>query len=748
MAAETRRGPTRRLLAALLSIPLRFKITIPYLFVAILLAGLATWLVSQGFADSIRRQFNSRLVDDSQRVAEAVFDAESAHLSAVRALARTAGVPENVALARPEMLADLVQPYAVNSRLQLVDILDSQARGLYSLHRSPDESGKYATDEFGPYAEWAPVRQVLAGESDDLGDKYSAILSTPWGEALYTVGPIKDGQAVIGAVMVGSRLEAIIAGLHAEALTDLTVYGPDGSVIGSSLGDADQVPPLAEDTVALVSQLAGQQLATRPVRVGTRTYVEALRALFLRGEPSGLAVGVALPEALVAENRGASPGQLALLFSIGVLALIGLGVVVAQLIAIPVFELVRASTQVAGGRLDVEVGVRSADELGVLARTFNKMVTDLRQREFIKELFGRVVSEEVREALLQGDVGLGGEIKTVTVLFTDIRDYTTLSERLPPSEVVALLNTYFRAVNGTVSQQGGFINKFGGDSTLAVFGAPVSLPVEETAHRALQAALGIRAELALLNAGRVEAGQSPIRVGIGINTGEVVTGNVGSEERFEYTVIGDTVNVAARVQSLTRDLPDSNILITETTAQALSGDRHLHLQDLGEITFKGKTVGVRVFAVLGRRPPARQRDWLGAAERPRQDVLEAVFMYARGISIDSIAVIKGIAPREVARWIRRAHRSPEAAARELLEATPIASAELWWLSAEAEKGARQAAGGSRLARAPSGAPLPRRARLARPPSSRAATLVPVRLPPAAQMSAPAPPLRRLDGGAG
>jgi class 3 adenylate cyclase len=225
-----------------------------------------------------------------------------------------------------------------------------------------------------------------------------------------------------------------------------------------------------------------------------------------------------------------------------------------------------------------------------------------RHRQFMHDLLGRMVSDEVREALLLDQVQLGGDVKIVSVLFTDIRQFTTFSESHSPQEVLGVLNDYFSVVNGAIRAAGGMINKFGGDSTMAIFGAPINLLPTESARRAIHAALSIRIRLAEFNAQRQQAKLEPLVIGIGVNTGEAITGKVGSEDRFEYTVIGDTVNVAARVQSLTEQYQASNILITSGTYDAFNERAQLIVADHGEVTLKGKTKSVRIYGLMGLRP--------------------------------------------------------------------------------------------------------------------------------------------------
>lgn len=631
MSSGSRPAALSRLASAVLSIPLRFKITVPYLVVALLLAGLATWLVSQSLARSLEDRFRAWLADEFVAASEAVFQDEVAQLTAVRALAYTVGLPEAVAAADVAALEALIRPAAVNGRLAVVQVLDAGGQTLYSLQAVGDD---YQSGGWPGLEAAAPVRQVLEGQADALGDKFAGIADLADGALLYAVGPVKTADRVVGAVIVGAPLADRLARWSISPLARVSAFRPDGALAATTFGMEAGLPALAPDLISAVGAAGHRRLPSRLVRVGNAEFQEAVGALTLRGQPSGWLLSVALPRALAAEGADFGLAPLMALFAVGVLAIIGLGVVVAQVIAVPVFELVRASSQVAAGRLDVSVPSYAQDELGLLARHFNQMVGGLRQREFMRDLFGRVVSEEVREALLKGDVPLGGELKVVTVLFTDIRQFTALSEKHRPQDVVQVLNGYFAVVNGVIREVGGFVNKFGGDSTMAVFGAPVSLPAAESARRALRAALLIRARLAEFNARRAAAGQQPIAIGVGINTGEVITGNVGSAERFEYTVIGDTVNVAARVQALTAQLPGSSVLITEPTLKCLGPQHGLRLVDHGAMALKGKAKPVRVYGVVGLQPLQRQLPY---------ETLEAAYLFCRGFSPEQIALTQRVA---------------------------------------------------------------------------------------------------------
>ena len=216
----------------------------------------------------------------------------------------------------------------------------------------------------------------------------------------------------------------------------------------------------------------------------------------------------------------------------------------ARAVVSPIIAVRDAMQHVEEGRLDGELQVYDGTELGQLQAGFNQMVGGLREREHLRDVFGRHVGKEVAEAATGSDVELGGETRVVSVLFVDLVGSTTLATEKDPTEVVALLNRFFGVVVDEVDKRRGLVNKFIGDAALAVFGAPVDL--EDHAARALAAGRAIAARL---------AEEVPeIEAGIGISTGEAVAGNVGGESRFEYTVIGDAVNAAARLTELAKDV--------------------------------------------------------------------------------------------------------------------------------------------------------------------------------------------------
>jgi len=243
----------------------------------------------------------------------------------------------------------------------------------------------------------------------------------------------------------------------------------------------------------------------------------------------------------------------------------------------PIATVREALALVRSGELDVHVPVDDSTELGMLQAGFNDMVAGLRERERIRDLFGRHVGESVAAVATHSDVELGGETLEASVLMIDLIGSTGYASERPATEVVEMLNRFFTVIVEEVERRNGLVNKFMGDAVLAIFGAPVHLDNHATA--ALSAARGIMARL---------GDEVPeIGSGIGVSTGEVVAGNVGAASRFEYTVIGDAVNSAARLTELAKAAP-GHVLVTRRSVEAAYPQEQELWIDHGDTTLRGR----------------------------------------------------------------------------------------------------------------------------------------------------------------
>ena len=297
-----------------------------------------------------------------------------------------------------------------------------------------------------------------------------------------------------------------------------------------------------------------------------------------------LAAGLPAEE-IVTELAHASTVTFGIFVVLGIL----LTLVVARSLTLPLAGMAAALKRVEGGELDVAVPVNSADEVGVLADGVNAMVETLRDRERILQTFGRVVEPSVRDRLLSGGVGATGELRTASILFCDLRGFTTMAEQASPSEVVASLNEFFTTMTVWVRECGGFVDKFIGDAMLVVFGLFESHGDDDAgAAAALRCALGMHERLAQLNALRAARDQPPLAVSMGVHSGDVLAGTIGAADRHEYTVIGDAVNVAARLQQLCKDEAQSMLVSDAAYERARRAGCDVELTRREAVTLRGR----------------------------------------------------------------------------------------------------------------------------------------------------------------
>ncbi len=291
---------------------------------------------------------------------------------------------------------------------------------------------------------------------------------------------------------------------------------------------------------------------------------------------------------------------LGLRFLAGIGIIIIVCLVIARQVALsiqdPVEDLGLFVKKVQAGDLSKRIAGGGRDVLGRLGASLNEMVQGLQDRDRIKELFGRYVTTQVSDKIVKGEINLEGESRRVTILFSDIRGFTAMSEKMAPAQVVAFLNDYFSEMVEAVFAYGGVLDKFIGDGMMAVFGSMDDAP--DHPRRAVLAALQMKARLSKINGDRSILGKPPITIGIGIHTDTVIVGNVGSRKRLEYTVIGDGVNTCSRVEALNKEF-GTTILITETSYQAIKDE--FECRKMPEQEIRGKTKPLAFYEVISVR---------------------------------------------------------------------------------------------------------------------------------------------------
>ena len=259
--------------------------------------------------------------------------------------------------------------------------------------------------------------------------------------------------------------------------------------------------------------------------------------------------------------------------------LLGLPIMIltSRSISDPIREVVDAMAKVEQGRIDTFVGVYERSEIGRLQGGFNRMVAGIGERDRLRDLFGRHVGEDVARRALEGGASLSGDVRDAAILFIDLVDSTKLAANRPPREVAEVLNDFFRIVVSAVDERNGFINKFQGDAALAVFGVP--LPSEEAATAALATACNLRSQLGRL---------PQVDFGIGVSAGPVFAGNIGAENRYEYTVVGDAVNEAARLADFAKT-SDQRIVCSAAVIDRADAAERRHWMSSGETILRGRS---------------------------------------------------------------------------------------------------------------------------------------------------------------
>jgi adenylate cyclase len=265
---------------------------------------------------------------------------------------------------------------------------------------------------------------------------------------------------------------------------------------------------------------------------------------------------------------------------------------ISWLVARPIDQLRFAADAVSRGKLDLDVPVARADEFGLLLGEFNNMIRGLREKEKLRQTFGLHVGQRAAEQILARDPGLSGVEEEITVMFVDIRSSTAQAAKMRPAQVVEMLNDFFRVTVRVVEgQHGGMVNKYLGDGFMAIFGA--GNPGSKHAEDAVRAGRDILLAVDALNRELAASGSVPLRIGIGLHTGPAVVGSIGSPERLEFTAIGDTVNVASRIESLTKNL-GRPMLLTAAVRAHLGND--MPLEEFPPQQVRGVDEPVSVFA--------------------------------------------------------------------------------------------------------------------------------------------------------
>jgi class 3 adenylate cyclase len=426
---------------------------------------------------------------------------------------------------------------------------------------------------------WRPVERWAAGERTDRAGAL---------EATYSWGRISLVRSTLVYGIAGAGLGCTVGAIGGERGPDIAQY----AIAGASITIAVQAIALHQFAEALLrpariaiagdSDVGDALPRSRPAFAAWSNLATLATAFAFSFAGSAFAVAFDL----VGDGGAILTVVIAVGLTIGFAVPITVGTSFAPALR-PIRDLAEGTERVASGDYSRRLPVVQDDDLGALAASFNRMQSGLAERERLRAAFGSYVDPALATRLLeQGDDVFAGERRDVSVMFVDIRDFTPFAEANPAEVTVAHLNALFDIVVPTVLEAGGHVNKYLGDGALAVFGAPIDL--DRHADAAVASAVLIQQLVTDRFGGE-------IRIGIGVNSGTVIAGTIGGGGKLEFTLIGDTVNVAARVEQLTKTTGDG-ILLTQDTLDALQRPP-AGLVDRGEHELKGKSAPIRVHAV-------------------------------------------------------------------------------------------------------------------------------------------------------
>jgi adenylate cyclase len=462
---------------------------------------------------------------------------------------------------------------------RIIVAVDAKGAVLASAHaeHGPRALSAEASPEFAALLAGQPLAGMIPLQLDD-GPGY----------AIVAAQPVRQGEAQVGALAVLTPITArYLEHLEKKLGADLALWVNHKLVAACSDHPDPTIDGRAAEVVLLEAQ--GKLFALRTF------------------EPEALQKPGRVVELTASRDVTALRDQSrrSLWISLGVLAAIFAAVLALALrfaghMGEAVHAISLAAEQVKQGKYVRVPTSRSKDELAALGANFNAMVEGLQERDRLKDTFGRYVTRQIADHLLAGKVSLGGELVPVTVLFSDIRSFTSISERMEPRALLDLLNEYFSGMVESVMENHGVVDKFIGDAIMAVFGAPVPSPGDPL--HAVKAALAMRKRLQKINEGFVARGLPPLRTGIGLHSGQVVAGNMGHEQRMEYTVIGDAVNLASRLESMTKEL-QTDVLLSEDLYRQV--EHAVEARPLHKIHVKGRDQEVMVYALVGLKGEAK-----------------------------------------------------------------------------------------------------------------------------------------------
>ena len=362
---------------------IRWKIIVPYAVLTALLAAMGSYLATDLVTGSLSERFDNQLAESARVASDAVVQKERTHLEGVRTISFTEGVGEAARVGDAEALRKLVEPLAVNNAVERLEVLGPEGERLIGLRLAdPDTLSYAAIDDADLPAQWPVVQSILGREVDSFGDKQAQIVTTADGLVLYTAGPIYDASGLAGVALVGTSVDSLVNEIKVQSLADVTIYDFSGSALESTFdrragGTSDELVLEVQPAVA-TSVLEGETIREERTLFG-RGYNLVYGKLQVRNEIVGL-YSTALPSDFIFSAANTTRTQIVIVFGLGIAAVMAVGFYLTHRLTTPILKLVSTARLVASGDLTARSGVRSSDEIGVLATSFDHMTEKLQKQ--------------------------------------------------------------------------------------------------------------------------------------------------------------------------------------------------------------------------------------------------------------------------------------------------------------------------------------------------------------------------------
>lgn len=599
--------PAQPVFSSRVRVPTLVKISLPFLILALVAAIAGAVLISRLSLKSGQQRFDRQAAEAALKGAQQLESEEERWLASLDQLKNAPGLAEALLARDTEKIRRIVLPLATSAGDEAAAALDAQGESLLIMTLPPGAApGQYRYGAKENEAQLHFIQSLISDPSGEAGDRGTGLVIAA-GEGYFLVGSLvqgADGKGP-GYVFLGRSLEKLAEQMRGETLAEITFYNLEGQPLTSTLFTRGEIFPLSRSQPELILKASPPKNQARALVIGGLNFTELLIPW---KSQTGAGLGVVGMSFSHSSWLGAGRLNQSEIFAViaGVILLIlAVGAYLARRRANPFRSLAEAFSQVAGGNLDVKVEPKNDIEAVFLARSFNRMVAGLQEGSLYRDLMGRTVTPEMREQLRltfsSGSLRLEGQEAVATVLISNIRNFTVLSEGADPVRVFEWLNEYFGLLVPTITAYGGVVHKLDGDTMLASFGVlPAPRPPQESAQIACQVALEMIRAIEELNFQRSRRGDAPLHTGIGINTGLVIAGGLGDKDRFYYTLIGDTVNTAQRLEAATHDLfGASGVFITQATFNALGEHTTgFRLDPQGLRALKGRAERIMIYRLL------------------------------------------------------------------------------------------------------------------------------------------------------